>query len=172
VNRAAVCDLEQALPRFGSEVSREFDLSLDAIDPTRARVALLTVPDVNLLVAEPDADSFEGDALAVRVHPERHRRVRPERGQQQVVGSRAAVVASDRRRLITAQVVMPGANILGKVAGFGLAYPDLAFGSAGAGGAAAKNRLAQAAITAAAYSASSRRRRRWSAWSSDTKLLG
>src|SRR5436305_9644265 len=95
VHRTAVRHLQQAQPLGLGEGAGHLDLAVDVVDLPLLDLTTGAVEGVDPRVAEPHADPFQGDALAVRVEPQRHRGAGAEGAEDQLVRGRALDGAYD-----------------------------------------------------------------------------
>jgi len=92
VNRTALRHLRKSNSLGVVEGSMERDLRRDAFDPSvGAFVAVYAIVGVDPVELEPDVDSRKGDALVVRIEPERDRDARGEAAEQDFIGGRPQV---------------------------------------------------------------------------------
>src|SRR2546422_10395860 len=79
---AAVRDLQQALALHLVERTVQNDLALDGIERPVLGLTVGAVVRMDLLVAQADLEVSEGPALVLRVHSQRDRGARAQRGEQ------------------------------------------------------------------------------------------
>src|SRR5438105_1735892 len=82
VDRTAVRDLQQALALHLVERTVQNDLALDGIERPVLGLTVGAVVRMDLLVAQADLDVSEGPAPVLRVHSQRDRGARAQRGEQ------------------------------------------------------------------------------------------
>ena len=117
MHRTAVRHLQKAQPLGLGEGAAHLDLALDVVDLPLLGLALGAVEGVDLRVAEPHPDPLQGDALAIRVEPQRHRGAGAEGAEQQLVGIRAGLGAAHALRLVHEQGVVVGHDLLQEALG-------------------------------------------------------
>ena len=107
MNGAAVGDLGEAGALRVVERAVEGERAAEPVDVALLRFAVGAVLGVEAVVLDVDGDAGERPLLAVGVHPQRHRRARPERRAEEVVGRRPLVRPADLRRLVGDEAVLP-----------------------------------------------------------------
>jgi len=127
MHRAHVGNLEEALALRFFERARELDRALKAVDLALSCLAFGAIRRVNLVVAQPDDDPLERQSLALRIHPQRHRRAGAEGRKQIVIGPRPAIVAASGFRFVGRKAVRTDGNRLGVAAFSRFGHHDLAF---------------------------------------------
>ena len=77
---ATLGDEQQSLPLSVVEVAGQLDVAVNMGDPGAARHAVSAVFRAEFVSAATSPDPLQWPALAIGVHPHRHRRTRTERG--------------------------------------------------------------------------------------------
>src|SRR6185436_14291695 len=101
-----------------------FDLPLYAVYLAFLRFAVCAVLGVDLFVLEPYGNPGERQLLRVRIEAYGHRGACAERSEQEIVRTRARIGAARCGRLVGAQPVPAGGNLLRELAFAGLGDSD------------------------------------------------
>src|SRR5262252_4885688 len=114
MDRTFLGDFDQPLPLIVRERALEIDLPVDAIESALPRVAVRTVLCPHLRVRELNANVSQRPLLAACIHRDRHRRARPEGGEQQLIRIRSGVPAAGGDRFVGYELVRAGSDALGE----------------------------------------------------------
>ena len=103
--RALAGDLEELRALLIAQRTVEFDCKLDRIDPPFFGFAPGAIVGVDPRVLKPSCDASERQTLPLGIHREGHRRARPQRRKQKIVGVGPSVRPSRSQWLVRRQPV-------------------------------------------------------------------
>ena len=110
MHRASVGDLDQPLPLGVLEIALDHKNSFDYVDDLPGLFAAAAVRTVIALVCELDVHVVQWPLLVIRVHANRHRGASTERGEQELIGVGAGIVAASVGRLVGEPAMIVGFN--------------------------------------------------------------
>ncbi len=126
MHRAFVGDLHQPAALVGIEIAAQGDGAHDAVDHAFLGLAFRAIDGMDLGVAQADSDAFERQRLTLGIETQGHRGAGPERGEQEIIGSRAGVAAAGGDRLVGEEAMPADRDLLLEFALAGLAHDHLA----------------------------------------------
>jgi hypothetical protein len=112
MNRAAFGNSQEPGTLLVAQIAVERELALNMVQQAGEGFASRAVCGVHAFVTQPHRGVPQSPAFALGVHSDRHGGAGAERGQQQIVGTGAAVGAAEGGRLVGGQVMAAGRDAL------------------------------------------------------------